>query len=429
MLALALDPKIAEAGIDQMRVRYQPGDLDAVIAMLTASPMSAAAPVEGIQSDNPEEPPPRALFALFDRPMPQAGPELSVEQLPVLLAYALLYGRQTDREPRLELMCQRPFLERAKTAIQKIVGDTLGHVAAEEVAGFLPAQPFAYAGQAQLPPNVPPEQILALNLAERRRYLNEQWPNEPNFIFGGRTPGQAASDRTSRATVLAAIGLWELNQGHSLDFDELRRHLDLPPAEPIDPSGTEVDQLPLVRLHRLDAKKLSDEQLSRVWRRTVLFRARLATFRLAPEVASRESMPQADRAQAEGVMASFTTDFAKGLAHLSAARKLAKEAGISCAGWDLEELSLRFTTGKLDGFMGLVQHISSAHRNEPGVQERLFQFLYELGIVDEQGRLIRREAPAASELVVPGGDAAAAGKIWTPESETGEKKALWVPGA
>lgn len=429
MLAIALDPKITEATIEQVRLRYQPGDLEAALAALTASPMAASESVEGLRSDNPEEPPPRALFAVFDRPMPPAGPDLTVEQLPVLVGYALLYGRQTDREPRLELITERPRIEAAKSAIQKIAGEVLGHVVAEEVAGYLPAQPFTYAGQTQLPPGVPPEQTLALGAAERRRYLYEQWPGEPNIVFAGRTPRQAASDRATRVAVLATVALWELNQGHALDFDELRSKLELPPAEFIDPSGVDVETLPLVRLHRLDAKQLTDEQLSRVWRRAILFRARFASFRLAPLVVARESLPAADRAQAEGVLAGFATDFAKGLEHLNAARTLAKTAGISCAGWDLEELSLRMTTGQVGGVKDVVQHISTAHRNEPGVQERLLQFLYEAGIIDEQGRLIHRRAPPVSELVVPGGEAAAAGKIWTPESEAGEKKsALWVPG-
>ncbi|MGH7137396.1 MAG: hypothetical protein ACREHD_16755, partial [Pirellulales bacterium] len=169
-------------------------------------------------------------------------------------------------------------------------------------------------------------------------------------------------------------------------------------------------------------------QLVKAWRRAVLFRARLACKRLADEVIARPGMSAADRAQAHGMLASFVNNFGQGLEHLGQARQLAKSANISCAGWDLEELSLRLTAGRVEGFMDLVTHISSAHRNEPGVLERLFQFLYEAGIIDEHGQPTQ---PAAQgpELLVPGGAAAAAGKIWTPESEAGEKKsALWVPG-
>ena len=141
-------------------------------------------------------------------------------------------------------------------------------------------------------------------------------------------------------------------------------------------------------------------------------------------------MSAADRAQAHGLLASFMSDFGKAMEHLSEARKLAKSAGMSCAGWDLEELAMRLGAGKVDGFMELVQHISTAHRSEPGVLDRLFQFMYEAGLIDENGRPVHRAAQPASELVVPGGGAAAAGKIWTPESEAGEakKSALWVPG-
>lgn len=430
MLALVLDPKISEATVEQMRLRYQPGDLEAVHAALAASPLSVGESIEGMRSDDPDEPPPRAVFSVLDRPLPPAGPDLTIGQLPISLGYALLYGRQTDREPRLELFCKRPRVEQAKAALHKIVGDALGHPVAEEVAGFLPLQPFSEVENPRLPRGVLPEQMLRLSTDLRRKHLFDEWPDKPSFVFGGKTPRQAASDRASRVAVLAAIGLWELNYGHAIDFNELRRTLDLPVAEDIDPNGIDVEALPLVRLHRLDVKKLSDEQLSYVWRRAAMFRARLACVRIGPEVIARESLPAAERAQAEGVLAGFANDFAKGLEHLAAARKLAKTAGISCAGWDLEELSMRFSAGRIDGFMELVQHISSAHRNEPGVQERLFQFLYEVGFIDEQGRPVRpAAAPSTSDLVVPGGAAAEAGKIWTPDSEAGEKKsALWVPG-
>jgi tetratricopeptide (TPR) repeat protein len=431
MLAHLLDPKNSEATVDQLRIRYQPADFDAAMATFSVSPMALQEPLEGLASDNPDEPPPRAMFTVLDRPMPESGRELTEQDLPELLGFALFYGRQTDREPRLELVCDRPHLERAKAALQKIVSDGLGSAVSEEAVTRLPVQQFAITGSWRVPNDTPPDRVEPLSIERRRRFIFEQWTSEPSPLFGGRSPRQAGSDRTSRIAVLAAIALWELNYGESIDFNELRRRLELPLAEPIDPTTTNLGELPLVRLHRLDLKKLSDEQLAPVWRRAVLFRARLACSRLAVEVASRPSMSAADRAQAHGMLASLSNNIEQGLEHLGRARQLSKSGGNSCAGWDLEELSLRLAAGKLEGFMDLVQHISTAHRNEPGVLERLFQFLYEAGLIDEQGRPMRAAAQPTSELVVPGGAAAAAGKIWTPGADVSEEKksSLWVPGS
>src|SRR5262249_41995152 len=156
-------------------------------------------------------------------------------------------------------------------------------------------------------------------------------------------------------------------------------------------------------LHRIEAKKLSDKQLSTTLHRAILFRARLATLRLAAEVESRPEMPALDRAQAHGILATFVEDLDGALTHLGQARAAAQEAKVACAGFDLEELAVRLSHGWSDGFVELIQHINNAHRNEPGVAERLFQFLYQAGLVDEQGR--PREAPGRqpSDLLVPGG--------------------------
>lgn len=430
MLALTIDPNVAEATVEQMCVRYQPADLEAVTARLAAASAAVREPVEHFRSADPDEPPPRAMFTVLDRPMPPANRDLAVEQVPLVLGYALAYGRQTDREPRLELICERRDTEQAKAAVLQIVGEALGHVVTEEVSGHMPAQLFSYTGQMRLPAGCSSAQASSLGAEQRRNYLSTRWPGEPSVLFGGRTPRQAASDRSSRVAVLAAIALWELNYGVSFDFNELRRQLGLPAAEPIDPGGIDVETIHISRAHRFDVKKLSDEQLSQVWRRAAAFRARLACFRLAPEIVARTHLPAADRAQAEGVLAGFANDFDKALEHLTNARALAKTVGLSCAGWDLEELSMRFTTGQLGSVMHLIQHINTAHREEPGVAERLFQLLYDVGFIDEHGRQVRMPAPSSAGQLAPDDHAATAGKIWTPESETGEKKsALWVPGS
>jgi hypothetical protein len=435
MLAQLLDPKNTEATNDQIRFVYQPSDVDAATAHLEASDAAMREPLEGLQLTDPDEPPPRAMFSLLDRPMPKSGSDLTEDAMPELIGVALLFGRQTDREPRLELLCDRPTVEQAKRRLGEIVGETLGHPISEEIVGQFPVPQFAIARSWRVPPDTLPARITALGIARRRKYLLHEWPAEANPVLGGRTPLQAASDRASRVAVLASIALWELNYGDAVDFNELRGRLELPLAEAIDPAATDLNALPLARLHRVEVKKLSDEQLAALWRRAVLFRARLAGFRMAGEVIARPGMSPGDAAQAHGMLAGFVDDVGQALTHLGEARRLAKTAGISCASWDLEEMAVRLSHGQAAGFVELVQHINSAHRNEPDVQQRLFQFLYEAGLVDEQGRPARAPSRQAPELVVPGGEAAAVGKIWTPGGEAGgdagesKKSALWVPGS
>ncbi|HQU44505.1 MAG TPA: hypothetical protein PK867_16915, partial [Pirellulales bacterium] len=429
MLAQLLDPKTADATIEQVRIVYPVDDVDAVAARLSTSKLVLREPVETLQMENPDEPPPRALFTLLDRPMPESGSDLAEAEMPEMIGMLLVFGRQTDREPRVELLCEKPRAESAKSRLREIVAEALQKPPSEESAGRMPAPQYAMPGSWRVPADMPPERIVSLGSERRRRYLLEQWPRLPNLALGGRAPEQAASDRTARVAVLASIALWELNYGDSFEFNELRDRLGLPRSEAIDPATADLDTLPLARLHRLDAKKLSDAQLATSWRRAFLYRARLALVRLSSEAVARPSLPAADRAQAHGILASFVTTVEEAFSHLGQARGIAKSAGISCAGWDLEEMAIRLAQGQIDGFMELAQHIQTVHRNEPGVLERFARFLYEAGLVDEHGQP-RRAPPAQQELMVPGGTVGAT-KIWTPEGEAGQgqKSTLWVPGS
>ncbi|HWB14266.1 MAG TPA: hypothetical protein VG826_33875 [Pirellulales bacterium] len=435
VLAQALDPKTAEATVEQVRVVYEYSDIDLVSSRLSTSNRAMREASDGWHSEESDEPPPRAMFSILDRAMPSEA-ELSVETMPEAIAVGLLFGRQTDRPPRLELLCERPNAERAKEQVNQVLGDAVGPPVSEETAGRVPIPQGSIRGTWRVPPGTPIARLKALTDERRRKYLLDEWPREPNPALNGRSLEQAASDRSSQVAVLALIALWELHYGDRLDFNELRGRLGLPLAEPIDLQSPDaawqtVEAVPLILLHRLDAKKLSDEQLSDTLHRAVLFRARIATFRLAAEVESRPSARAIDRAQAHGILASFAEDLDAALGHLAQARAAAKEANASCAGFDLEELAVRLSHGRPEGFMELIRHINNAHRQEPGVAERLFQFLYQAGLIDEQGRPREAPAPQPTELLVPGGGEAAAGKIWTPESEAGEgkKSSLWVPGS
>lgn len=429
MLAQLLDPKTAEASSERLRVVYAVDDVDEIAGRLSTSKFALREPVESLQAaENPDEPPPRALFTLLDRPMPASGVDIEESAMPDMIGVVLLFGRQTDREARVELLAEKRYVETLKNRLREIAAEALNKPPSEEPAERVPLPLYAVPGVWRVPEDTPPERVHKLAADRRRHYLLEQWIRQPNLALGGRTPEQAASERTSRIAVLASIVIWELSYGDSFDFNELRERLGLPRSEPIDPTSVEAGQLPLVRLHRLDMKKLTDEQFASVWRRALGTRARMAMARLAAEALTRPSLSAAERAQAHGILASVVGNLDEATEHLGQARALAKEGGVSCAPWDLEELGIRLAHGQVDKFMALAEHIHVAHRNEPGVVERLFRMLYEAGLVDERGEPI---APPASqaELLVPGG-AAAAAKIWTPEAEAGpaKKSSLWVPG-
>jgi hypothetical protein len=339
----------------------------------------------------------------------------------------MLFGRQTDRGPRLGLMLSRPQLAQARDILKPIVGDLPDTAESEEVLGAYSAANWTLSGRLFPPADLEPEEGRRLVKQYQRRLLLERWPSAPHPVLNGQTPEQAARDPAQQVAVLAIIGLLEQRMESWQGFDELRERLKLPLPRPIDPRSTPLDRLPLVRMWRLDVAKLTDEDLRTAYLQSMEAGMRAAARRLAQEMISRPSFADhREKAGLHAILAMLDPESDEAPDHLDEARRISESAGESSAPWDLRELSLRIQRRELPDVDRLVRHIHTSHRNEPGVADQLLQILYEAGIVDESGRVITRGAPPAE--LAPAGPAEPA-KIWTPESETGQQKSsLWIPG-
>jgi hypothetical protein len=286
----------------------------------------------------------------------------------------------------------------------------------------------------RLPDDTPPEKRQALMNEQRREILLNRWPEMPQKIFVGRSASQVAGEPAERIKLLAAALLLELatdQVASDFDFNLLRKKLGLSEQQPIDPQQVKLAEVPLVRLARVDIKRLSDEELVDLYRRADHYRHIAALRKLAHEVVARPGLENLiDKAEVYGILAQIEPDTAQAIAYLDQARKTADTSKTSTAPWDLAELALRIARGEVSEADRLLNHIRSEHIREPGVAQALFQILTEAGIIGPDGKptaAAQREAPG---IVVPGAAAAEPGKIWTPggDQPSGKKSALWTPG-
>jgi hypothetical protein len=426
-LAQLLDAQRGEPMVDEILVTYPIDDIEAVADKLARSAHLVRLRSEQIDWGDRDDPPPRMLFTLLDRARPETAAGLTVETVPEILGTLMLFGRQTDRGPRLGLMLSRPQLAQARDILKPIVGDLPDTAESEEVLGAYSAANWTLSGRLFPPADLEPEEGRRLVKQYQRRLLLERWPSAPHPVLNGQTPEQAARDPAQQVAVLAIIGLLEQRMESWQGFDELRERLKLPLPRPIDPRSTPLDRLPLVRMWRLDVAKLTDEDLRTAYLQSMEAGMRAAARRLAQEMISRPSFADhREKAGLHAILAMLDPESDEAPDHLDEARRISESAGESSAPWDLRELSLRIQRRELPDVDRLVRHIHTSHRNEPGVADQLLQILYEAGIVDESGRVITRGAPPAE--LAPAGPAEPA-KIWTPESETGQQKSsLWIPG-
>ncbi|HUY33589.1 MAG TPA: hypothetical protein VMV69_12640 [Pirellulales bacterium] len=433
VLAYFIDAENARTLVDLISVPYPLADPERLAAALASDRRVVKLSIAGVEWSGAEGPPPRSAHMLLDKPLAPTGVGLSAESVSEVLGRVFVFGRETDREARLELVVKRDQFAAAADVLAQVAGDTLRAAEAEKILGATTLLQSALGGSSQLPNDTPPDDIFRLDAERRRKVLTEKWTSTANDLLDGRTPAQAAGDLTPRANLLAALRVVEFSLADPPSGSEsaaLRERLRLPANEPIDPAITPVKQVRLTRLARLQVEKLSDDDLQHAYHRAVYAHVKPALVKLVDELLARPSLDgKVDKAQALGVLASTETDSGKALELIGKARVMAEAAGQSSALWDLEELELLLASGELEAAMRLFNHIQTQHGREPGVMERLARILYDAGLIDEHGRPIQRQPAEPAGLVVPGG-ATEPGKLWTPGGETssGKKAALWTPG-
>ncbi len=225
---------------------------------------------------------------------------------------------------------------------------------------------------------------------------------------------------------------WVAQMPGQFDFNELRQQLGLPTLGPIDPKQQPVMAIPLVRLARLHAAALSDEELRTAFYRAGAFGIRPALRKFAEAIIARPGLAGSDHQQhAYATLVRIEEDVARALELINQGRRAAEAKKRSCASWDLMELSLRFVRHEGPEAMRLIEHLQQRHLEEPGVGEALTHMLIDVGLLNPDGTpAIGPEAAAEPGMAAEEQAAPEPGKLWTPDSaEPGRGGGkLWTPG-
>ncbi len=432
-MADILDPNLAD-DVAFVKLTYDVADMAALEAKLLADPRVSKGVVDRSPAD--EGPPPRASFFLQDRPVPATGVGIALDAIPYILAELLSYGKQTDREARLEVYLWRDGqFAIGQQAFEQVTAGLISSRPTEETLTTRPAVAHILSWQWRLPDDTPLELRKSLVFDEQRKRVLSVWPDAPQKRLGGQTPRQAASDAKLRLEVLAQILLFEESMSNPRGlalFDQLRTELGLPTPERLTlTTGTRTS---LPRLSRADASQMEDGALRDLLELAVLSKASAAVHNLAPQVESRAALANTPvLASAYGELAEAADDHVRAIEYLNRARKVVEAIGASTVTFDFQELNLQFERGDLPATNIIFQHIAKEHGREQGVNQMLYQWMESVGMIGPDGQMRGMPAAAAQEssaLVLPG-EAAESGKLWTPGGEqsaaSGGKK-LWMPG-
>lgn len=437
------DPGDGE-GVDMMHVTLPLADYESASArMLTDKRLMR---LKGDLSKLAEEdrPPPREAFRLLDRPQlelsaveGEAGAKLRREDVPNVLGEVLLFGRETDREARIEIECRRTDLEAARTILAEATEQGVGEPTDEKVLGKIGPTHVTLTWRWHWPLGTPSEVESRLTREEFRHRLMEIWPHGKVRDGNGATYAEAArsSDAHLRRMVLAAILDLESNHRQPEDaglFNELRMKLGLPAAVDVEPFRVDLENVSLLRLSRLPALLMPDEQLLMAFNLAASVRATMAMARLGDAVIERSSIENDRKALVCLSMARSGADARRTIAYLQQGREFAVAAGKSPASWLLEELVVQLShPQKPKEIEQLIDRITS-HRQEPGVMEQLTRLLIAFGIVDPAA--LYEPAPSESAFSVGGLELKAqvggptTGQAVAAAATEEKKSGLWLPG-
>ena len=403
-------------------------DANAVDEALVKSKRLGVIRIDWSQFRTEGNPAPRAGYMIWEHEVPESVPEgVEISTLAArVLGRVLVFGRETDRPARIEVM---EVLSPDRTAVMQLLAEELGGLLEaatheDEVDRVSLAMQILQQGY-RLPQNSDPEQVAPCLKAMTEKRFHEEWLNHPLGTLDGMTPLAAATKPESQNR-LAAILLWieafVKDANSELDLQAIRTELHLPIPQSIDPTTLTgpFAELPIMRLARVELAKLGDGELLEALQRLVSVQLMSEVTRYAKEIVSRPSM-----ASQEGTLLAYdqlvrtTEDPTEAAGYLERGRALATHLGRSCGPWDLMELGLRFRTQDANGIMQLVQHIQRHHGREPQIMMALQQILVEAGLIRPDGRPAQMpQAESASGLIMPDGSAPESterGGLWTPD--------------
>ena len=434
-MSALVDPTSAEISIPIMKLDADLQDPEQVEMALMANARFVSLPADllaGMRTTE-DEVPPRSGFQMLDRDKPESLDVLPpVDEVPEAMALVFVYGKQTDREARLEVLdIRKPLLSTVKAGIQGVVGDVeLNEKKGELLPMLVACQPAVAMIRFQAKP------------AEAEKLQNSLMAARmPTAITSIETPmlegGSLAStcdDESKlfeRTVMMRIVEQYDalVAKGQQV-IDEAYRIAKLEPLPMFKPAAGEVESLPNEDLNRIDCSDLDADSLIYLLQRAQQVSATPTVRRVAKQLIgaelSQEQQPAKMLAYMTLINAAEGNDQA--LALLDEAKEFAEANNIPAANLLLSEVGLRLSAGDGPGFQKAVETLSRDYGNEPEVMARLQQTLMSYGLISPDGS--PRQAPA------PQGPADAGGsELWTPESGSpspessgGGGSKLWVPG-
>ncbi len=449
-MAALVQPRTPEIAIETVDLTADVDDLEQVEVALTADSRFVAIPREMLQGIrvNENDVPPRAGFQLIDRDPPPTETLPPADQVPEVIAMLILFGKQTDREARVEVHdVRRRNLDEVRRCLAAALPDVTFNESDE------PAMPLPLIAACDPPVAMIRFQGNRLDAEKLQgevtaRRMPSTIASLPLPLLGGKSLIESADDeakRFERTVTLRIIEHYDaiVSKGEEI-LAEVSRLAKLEPPPTIKLTDDQIETVANEDLNRLDPEGLGAESLIYLLQRASQISATPAARRLAKsllEVGFEQAEEEkSGRMFAHWVLIKTAPQVSQSLQYLETAKSFADQNQLPMADLLLTEVDLRLQSGDAAGFQAAIEAVSGRYGNDPEVIMQLQQMLVHYGIIRPDGSpsgAPRPQGPAAAPAATGSAESGESG-LWTPESpappppggapEQGGGSKLWVPG-
>ncbi|MDO4550298.1 MAG: hypothetical protein Q4C96_03505 [Planctomycetia bacterium] len=365
--------------------------------------------------------------------------EFSIEDIPVVIGNAILWARQTDKEPRLEIfnvLNQVQVTEHLKELLGKwIVGEPKVQTEMRVSVTF-----DSFSRELCLPRDTSRGKALELYEQHYRNLLLNRWIHFPLGVLGRQSMQKVAGDPAYYLKMEAVIQMLYFSlERNGMDKNmlvELRDKLSLPPLAEIPPE--KVAETHPMFYDRVDIQKVPQNVFPRFFHKCMMYGLREKSLLTARFIVAHPELQESLRFQAATFLLRAHDRESELHSLASEARAFCEKQGIKHSTIDLLEMELYMEEGNQLELMKMVRHLQAEHMDDPEVIQTLLYLQQQAraaaerytggvsdGVMGEMSEMpsSRTAADTGSGLWTP--DSAGQGKA--PKEEGGGSSKLWLP--
>ena len=418
-IAEQLETETASDPVKVLRKTFTIKDADHVAELLSSQSHCL---VHGPLQQDPfgEGPAPKVRYDILNRDYVKTLAELDRTDVPRAVANAFVYGRQTDREPRLEMTgISGDDLDQAQQKLQTLFGDAITQGPTEQELELTERAAQVLMASWKMPEDINQQQYNELTSELFGRQFREQWTELSFRDLDGLTVREAAGKPELAPQLKAkflAVSERFAHPAWRKQIDEVQQELGIDPIGNIDPARAESLSMMMQRF--VDVKNLDDEGLLRLHSQAMAMKNESVLPLTTAEVLDRPQITDMPRDICHAILARHAESSEETLEHLAQARAEASKAGRSPGIYLVHELYYRVSSGMTEKVDSLLETIQTRHKDEEDVLFELQRVLQALGFHPNDDADFKD--PNASPSLVTAPDSAAA-------SEDDAPSKLWLP--